>query len=146
MYIRDGVQPYKSTYSPHLICPIRSPVLCMSKPFCPWCLLQPFWLLAGMLFSTGWAVCQDSVQMHSLLWNPFKYQYVFIICTFQLSNSHPVVYLVLSYSSRNDNSFEISLVLPLNSTTTIPIVAIGLLFGVRLQETFLLKNHLKVLK
>ena len=139
MHIRDGAQSYTSTHRPHPTFPIRCPGLPTSKPFWP----ETFWLLQGMLCFTGCVICQNSVQIHSPLWNPFEYQYLFIIYTFQLSDFYTVIFLRSSWAQGMTTVLQC---LWFYHRVTLTLVAMGLRFGVRLQETSLLKNHLIILR
>lgn len=60
--------------------------------------LEIFWLLVVVLFFTRCVIRQNSIQIHSPLCNPFEYQYLFIIYTFQLSDFHTVIYLRSSWA------------------------------------------------
>lgn len=104
--------------------------------------LETFWLLVGVLFFTGCGIRQNSVRIHSPLCNPFEYQYLFIIYSFQLSDFYTVIYLRSSWAQGMTMVLQY---LWFYHWITLTLVTTGLLFDVRLQETSLLKNHLIIL-
>ena len=67
-------------------------------PWVSFSALETFWLLVGVLFFTRCIIHQNSVHIHSPLCNPFEYQHLFIIYTFQLSDFYTVIYLRSSWA------------------------------------------------